>query len=138
MVCLAITLISCSKTEGEITIYKVWCNDSFPLEDCWDAPVLPIPLNPTTYRVSEERQSVIYWSSSDGSPSGLSDCVVRDVKNWKCTYPDGWGTLYMDDGLLNTVFPSDYPSPHGAKLEKYHQQVSRTKYWTTRLRWWMN
>ena len=56
-----------------------------------------INLPSITYKASSDRQEVIYWADS-GSPATLTDCAVRDRKNWECWYKDRTGRLSIADG----------------------------------------
>jgi len=93
---IALAIIGCTSKSGEITVYSLWCEK--PLQNAECRGKLSTS-NPTVYRISEERQLVIYWTPGiSDSPSKLSKCVVRDVENWQCSYPDDSADLYMEDG----------------------------------------
>lgn len=79
------------------------------LEDAMSDEVTPYPairtptgiltLRRTTYKVSSESQTVVYWVEGF-PPERLSRCAVRDRLNWQCRYSDGSAALYMVDGVL--------------------------------------
>jgi hypothetical protein len=93
LVLIAIVLTGCTKHSGEITVYPIFYSETTQNKGEW------ITLNTTVYRVSEERQSVIYWTPGiEDTPSKLTQCIVRDVKNWKGSYTDGSADLQMAEG----------------------------------------
>ena len=66
----------------------------------------------STYRVFVEQQLVIYWSPDQQmTPFRLQQCVVRDLNNWTCKYPDGTDTLSMIDGWFSIQYPPGETNP---------------------------
>lgn len=103
---IAIVMTGCTKHSGEITVY----------------------------RVSEERQSITYWKQGiDDSPSKLTQCVVRDVDNWKGRYPDGSADLQMAEGQFSVCINDDIVSEVAREHEERMLYVSRLRYWIVRL-----
>lgn len=125
---IAAAMLGCTRENGEITVYPIQCTESIQNDICngdW------VSLNTTTYRVSAERQFIIYWAFFD-IPSKLTECVVRDVKNWKGSYPDGSGSLQMEDGQFSKQI--NYPDPEFKNpIEEQIRYVSWYRYWKIRL-----
>lgn len=127
----AVMIIGCASKNGEVTVYELLCNESIQGESCsgkW------LPLNTTVYRISEERQTVIYWTPRiSDTPRKLTKCVVRDVGNWNCSYPDESADLQMEAGRFS-VRVNDYT---GSEVTKEHEirkrYVSWFRYWRVRL-----
>ena len=91
LVALALWLLDLNPFSSEITVYSVYCGkDTGDHGRC-------INLSPITYEVFPDRQEVAYWTET-GTPATLTDCTVRDRKNWECWYKDGVGRLSMTDG----------------------------------------
>ena len=87
---LALWLFDLNPFSAEITVYSVYCGkDTGEEGKC-------INLSPITYEASPDRQEVAYWTET-GTPATLTDCMVRDRKNWECWYKDGAGRLSMTD-----------------------------------------
>ncbi len=126
-------IIGCTSKSGEVTVYPLLCTESVQDESCsgkW------LTLNTTVYRVSEERQRVIYWPPGiSDSPRELTKCVVRNVENWKCSYPDDSADLQMEAGQFS-VHVNDYM---GSEVAKEHEArtryVSWFQYWRLKLGW---
>ena len=134
-ICATCCLTGCSRGEGEVTVYQVRCDDSVPKKDCWSSPTKPFTLNPTVYRVSEPRQSVIYWSLGPShTPHALSNCVVRDMDDWICDYDDLSGKVEMQSGELTIRWVGEYSYLNEDSWAKYNLQVSWATYQMTRLR----
>lgn len=131
---IVLTMMGCTSKSGEITVYPLRCTGSMKHGSCtgkW------LPLNSTVYRVSEARQSVIYWMPDiSESPNRLEKCVVRDVENWRCSYSDDSADLVMEGGSLS-VHVNDFGNM--AKTAKKHDHgtryVSWFRYWITKLSW---
>jgi hypothetical protein len=86
---------------SEVTTYPALCSEELKGGKCQGSL---IPLNRSIYKISVERQDVIYWTVGlKLPPSRLTDCVVRDRRNWSCKkYSDGSGELLMIDGKFAT------------------------------------
>ena len=48
---------------------------------------------------STDRQEIAYWTET-GTPARLTDCTVRDRRNWECWYKDRTGRLSMANGTF--------------------------------------
>jgi hypothetical protein len=58
-----------------------------------------VALNRSTFGVSRDTQTVIYWMPGFPlPPQKLHECTVRDRLNWQCEYPDKSATLTMVAG----------------------------------------
>ena len=71
----------------EITSYPVACSGIEEGRICkgghWMA------LNRTTYEVLKEKQEVIHWLPGlSYPPQRETNCAVRNVENWRCSYSD--------------------------------------------------
>lgn len=130
-VLMVAALIACTSKSGEITVYAFLCTESIQNEKCsgkW------LPLNATVYRVSEDHQTVIYWTPGIvDSPRELTKCIVQDVKNWQCTFPDSSANVYMDAGHLTAHVNDDTVSVVTRRIEMRKRYVGWFKYWRFRL-----
>lgn len=79
---------------SEVTVYHALCKERVEYGIC-NTP--EIPLRSTTYKVFPEKHEVLYWTQGF-SPERLKDCVVKDLKNWRCTYDDGSASFGFTDG----------------------------------------
>jgi hypothetical protein len=73
---------------------------------------LTIPLNPSTFRASLDRQTVMEWS--DDESVELRRCTVKDFSNWQCTVPTGRDLVIqktMQDGHLTVAMFDSTMSP---------------------------
>lgn len=105
------------------TVYSVYCG-----KDVGDhGPCVDLPL--ITYQASPDRQEVAYWTDT-GSPTTLTDCVVRDHRNWECWYKNRVGRLSMVDGkfrdeIRDTVLDRD--------VFESVRYVSKWKWWAVKI-----
>lgn len=75
----------------------------------------------TTFKVSVDRQEIVYWSPDvKHSPRRLRDCVVITGKNWSGKYIDGSGSVFMIAGRF------------------YQYPYYPTTIYISRWRWWFN
>jgi hypothetical protein len=81
----------------KVTVYPVAC-DGTAVSSTICCGKLAVPLNPTTFTVSVERQQV--FASTAGFMSPLHNCEVQDYLNWQCT-------TYWDASETKEVGPSD-------------------------------
>lgn len=88
--------------KSEITAYPVQCKHTVELNQC-EQP--EYTLRKTTYKVSSDRQEVLYWTE-DFDTQKLTNCAVRDKKNWSCEYNDKSSKFGFTDGnfweIVNT------------------------------------
>ncbi|PYR51787.1 MAG: hypothetical protein DMF89_04710 [Acidobacteria bacterium] len=80
-----------------VTIYPVAC-DGTSVSSSVCCGKLGVPLNPTTFTVSVERQMV--FDSIAGIMTPLHNCEVQDYLNWQCT-------TYWDASESKEVGPSE-------------------------------
>lgn len=74
-----------------IAVYPVYCGKD--LGDHGDCIALPT----ITYQAFLGRQEVGYWTDT-GDLTTLTDCTVRNRKNWECWYMHRAGRMSMTDG----------------------------------------
>lgn len=86
---------------NEIKAYSAMCKNKVNEFGFCKNP--SIPLSVTTYKVSYSSQRVI--SDSGGIVSKYTNCVVKDRKNWKCSFNDKSG----DFGFMSGDF-FDFPN----------------------------
>lgn len=128
---IALALTACTSKNGEITVYPLLCDGSIQNGKCsgkW------LPLNATVYRVSEDRQSVIYWTPGIlDTPMKLANCVVRNVENWQCTYQDKSATLIMTAGRFTEESNDHMVSAITKQNEIRTRYVGWFQYWKFQL-----
>lgn len=108
---------------SEITVHSVYCG-----KDTGDQGVC-INLLPITYEASPDRQEVTYWTET-GTPTTLTDCAMRDRKNWECWYKGRVGRLSMADGVFREEVLKDIPGKDTFDSVRY---VPRWKWWVVKL-----
>lgn len=80
-----------------------------------------------TFRVSVDRQEIIYWSPGVKHLSRrLKDCVVLTSRNWSGKYIDGSGSVLMIAGRFY-----EYP------YDRDTIYVSKWRWWFTKIRGWL-
>jgi hypothetical protein len=105
---------------NEIVVYQGWCPK--PRTDAGMCQAGEESANPVTYKASLEMQSVVYWFK-DQAPSHMTNCAVRDAKNWSCNQGEGYSNAMVDGRLSET-----------SKLSQMFYQVPKYKwYWL-----WLN
>lgn len=83
--------------------------------------------NRTTFRVSVDRQEIIYWSPDvKHPPRRLKDCVVLTRNNWSGKYIDGSGSVFMGGERFY-----EYPSNPDIIY------VSRWRWWFIKIKGWL-
>jgi hypothetical protein len=116
---------------GDITKYPVSCTETIENNLCtgtW------YTLNPTTYRVFADQQLVVYWTPGiRDTPEKLSNCVVRDIRNWVCKYNDGSAELQMNDGVFSESTNRNMYTKEG--FDFHVEFEARTRY-VSMWRWW--
>lgn len=106
------------------TVYSVYCGkDTGEEGKC-------IELAPITYHASLDRQEVAYWTET-GIPTTLTDCTVRDRRNWECWYKDRAGRLSMADGTFREAVLKNIPGKDTFDSVRY---VPKWKWWVVRVR----
>lgn len=119
----ALWLFDLNPFSSGITVYSVYCGkDTGEEGKCIDLP-------PATYRASPDRQEVAYWTDT-GTPATLTDCTVRDRRNWECWYKDRAGRLSMVDGVFREEVLKDIPGKDTFDSVRY---VPKWKWWAVRL-----
>ena len=88
--------------------FGVWVTDSFPFSSEYTAYPISCEeqqkktvcknLDKLNYKVFEDTQKVVMWLDR-GFPLPLTDCVVRDKKNWACFRSSTQGTVVIDATL---------------------------------------
>jgi hypothetical protein len=128
---IALALTACTSKSGEITVHPLLCDGSVQNGKCsgkW------LSLNATVYRVSEDRQSVIYWTPAIfDTPMKLANCVVRNVKNWQCTYQDKSAILIMNAGRFTVEVNNQMVSATTKQNEMRTRYVGWFQYWKYQL-----
>ena len=101
---------------NEIAVYQGWCPRL--RTEAGVCQVGEESANPVTYKASPETQSVVYWFK-DHAPSRMTNCAVRDAKNWSCNQGEEYSTAMVDGRLAET-----------SKLGPMFYQVPKYKwYW---------
>ena len=119
----ALWLFDLNPFSFEITVYSVYCGkDTGDHGSC-------INLSPITYEVFPDRQEVAYWTET-GTPATLTDCTVRDRKNWECWYKGRAGRLSMADDTFQEEVLKNIPGKDTFDSVRY---VPKWKWWATRL-----
>lgn len=104
---------------SDITVYSLYCGKDTGEEGrCINLPLI-------TYRVSTDRQEVTYWTDT-GAPATLTDCRVRNRRNWECWYKDKGGRLSMADGVFREEVLKDIPGKDTFDSVRY---VSKWDWW---------
>ncbi len=67
---------------NEVTVYNMFCTNGRVQGECKSEEQTA---NPTTYMISADHQTVVYWTG-DNSPKRFTFCAVRDVYNWSCKF----------------------------------------------------
>jgi hypothetical protein len=84
---------------SEIVVYQGWCPTAKTQAGvCQTGEESG---NPITYKASQETQSVVYWFNNQ-APSRMTNCAVRDAKNWSCNQGEEYSTA-MVDGKLSEI-----------------------------------
>lgn len=123
LITLALWLFDLNPFSSEITVYSIYCG-----KDTGDQGAC-INLPPITYQVSPDRQEVAYWADT-GTPAMLTDCTVRDRKNWECRYKDGAGRLSMTDSAFRDEIRNGALNQDVFDSVRY---VPKWKWWAVRL-----
>ena len=84
---------------SEIVVYQGWCPTARTGTGVCQAGEQSG--NPIAYKAYPETQSVIYWFK-DEAPSRMTNCAVRDAKNWSCNQGEGYSTAMVDGRLSET------------------------------------
>ena len=122
LVALALWLFDLNPFSSEITVYSVYCG-----KDTGDQSAC-IELLPITYEASSDRQEVTYWADT-GTPATLTDCAVRDRRNWKCWYKDRVGQLSMADSEFREEVLKAIPGKDTFDSVRY---VPKWKWWAVK------
>ena len=109
----------------EITQYPVLCKEKIYLGRCKN---IEYTLNPTTYKVNKEKQEVLLYTPPLSSlMQKLTNCVVWDRKNWRCSFIDNSAEFGFSNGRF-----WEYVTPFNMDLVK--DQGERT-YYVSRYAW---
>ena len=119
----AIWFLDANPISSEITVYSVYCG-----KDTGDQGAC-INLSPITYEVFPDRQEVAYWADT-GVPATLTDCAVRDPKNWECWYKGKVGRLSMVDGAFREEVLKPIP---GRDIFDSVRYVPKWKWWAVKI-----
>ena len=85
---------------SEVTVYQTYCTGRSVNGVC-DQKVQP--MNPITYKVFVEQQTVIYWIDGDKEIKRYPYCAVRDAKNWTCQWSAPSVATQQRDVMRNGV-----------------------------------
>lgn len=85
----------------EVTVHYVLCDGTVKEDGRCDGK--DQAMHPITYKAVVERQTVVYWSWSDGIVEGYKNCEVRDSSNWSCAQSVG-PNIRMIDGAIEDEF----------------------------------
>lgn len=114
-VIVALALFGCG--HDEITVYKLECDKPLESGRCYGSAHAYAPNH---YKVFPEQQRVVTWIEGGFAPTALDKCVVRDKKNWSCSFSDDSARFDMADGRLRTWVNPDpnINSPAGIESSK--------------------
>ena len=84
---------------SEIMVYQGWC--STPISDAKACRGNEESANPVTYKALSDNQTVIYWFEGR-APDRLTNCAVRDAKNWSCGQGEGFSTTMIEGRISET------------------------------------
>jgi len=84
-VTLAFAVFDWGFLKGEITAYPIHCEELTGTGGC---KKVGFTLRTTTYKPYAESQEVVYWVEGF-PPEKLTQCAIRDTRNWSCKYNDG-------------------------------------------------
>lgn len=102
---LAIYVIDWGFLKFEISHYPVLCSVELESGDCKGEKT---PLNRSIYRVSRWRQDVTYWYPGTNFPiERLTDCAIKNRKNWSCQFDDKSGRIGFSGGNFYTTIASN-------------------------------
>lgn len=84
---------------NEIVVYQAWCPT--PRTGAGVCQSGEESANPIMYKAYPETQSVVYWFKNH-APSRMTNCAVRDARNWSCGQGEGYATAMVDGRLVQT------------------------------------
>jgi len=90
---------------NEVVVYQGWCPTTRTEAGVCKAGEESV--NPITYKASQATQSVVYWFK-DQAPTHMTNCAVRDAKNWSCNQGEGLYSTVMIDGKLSQTSTSRF------------------------------
>lgn len=120
IVILGFSFIDWGFLRGEITEYPIQCNEIIAPNVCKN---IEFAQRKTTYKVDYDKQKVFYQTEGF-SVEELSDCAIRDRKNWSCKYPDGSAQLGFTDGKFWVI-----DTPPDPILKEDHIQYVNKASW---------
>ena len=119
----ALWLMDVNPFSSETTVYSIYCGkDTGEEGKCID-------LASITYEVFPDRQEVAYWTDT-GTPATLTDCTVRDRRNWECWYKDRAGRLSMAKGAFHEEVLKAIPGRDAFDSVRY---VPKWKWWAIKI-----
>lgn len=109
---------------GEITIYEDVCFSGGDIKNC---PKDNRSLTRMTYKAILETQTIVYWNSfsDDNFPMKMSDCAIRNEKNWACN--SGETFIYMINGQYAEMNQTTYTK------SIYINQLPKWRWWFNHL-----
>ena len=116
-------LLDLSPFSSGITVYPVYCGEDLGSH----GPCVGLPA--ITYQASPYRHEVSYWTDT-GIPTALTDCAVRDSRNWECWYKDRAGRLSMADGEFHEEIREPVLNRDVFDSVRY---VPKWKWWAVRI-----
>ena len=115
----------------EISVYEIRCSADLKEEEC---PGTWSTTGYYKYKVSRDRQAVIYKLEAAQESKSLANCAVWDRKNWSCDYPDRPTRLVMLDGeFLTRGITERQPAVTDELWMKRYIYVPRWRYWRVKL-----
>jgi len=113
-------LFGCSN--NEIAVYSLRCDKPLVSGVCRSTVFV---LSPRHYRVYPDQQRATTWVEGFDQRS-LTQCVITDVRNWSCRFPDDSARFVMKNGRMTEWINPDpkITSPMGAEWASREFQTS--------------
>ena len=110
----------------EITVHLMFCNGQRTGNICHGTEETA---NPTTYKVSVDRQEVMYWTWNGGQLDHFPRCTVRNKYNWSCT----WSKPTDEEApRYHNMIDGEYSEPSNDAFNQLFYPVGRWYWWKVR------
>ena len=77
-------------------MYPLICSKEYKNDKCTS---FELTANKITYRINEARAEVVILTKEGSPPTALTNCSILDKENWECSYADGFGKIFLVDGI---------------------------------------